>query len=311
MSTPKIVVIGSIVVDLPLTLPRDPILGETLLVDSIGLTLGGKAINQGLQAALCDEPVLVIGKVGEDILGHWVIDQMIDKGLDTQGILHSGITSCAVPIILPNAQYILQVPGANKFVTPDDIHETQELWENAEILLLQGEIPPMASLTAAQVAKKRNMLVICDPAPATAITDELLKWVDVLTPNAQELAVLAHLDGGTIEEQVRQVWLKHSHFRALIVTLGDEGVFIKTHDNPGDKIPAPTIKALDPTAAGDAFNGVLAYSIRHGLSWKKACQMGCCAGALAASQRGASISLAPLSSISKMWDQFYSNMQTF
>ncbi|WP_053959834.1 ribokinase [Sulfobacillus thermosulfidooxidans] len=307
MSTPKIVVIGSIVVDLPLSLPRDPVLGETLLVDSIGLTLGGKAINQGLQAALCDEPVIIIGKVGEDILGHWVIDQMIQKGLDTQGILHSGITSCAVPVILPNAQYILQVPGANRFVTPEDILLTQDLWENAEILLLQGEIPIEASLTAAQIAKNRHMLVICDPAPATAITDELLKWVDVLTPNVQELAVLSHLDGATIEEQAEQVWVNHSHFRALIVTLGDEGVFIQTHDIPGQKIPAPTITALDPTAAGDAFNGALAHSIRHGLSWDKACEVGCCAGALAASQKGASISLPPLATISEMWAQFYAN----
>ena len=302
---PDIVVVGSIVADIPVTLPRDPMIGETLPVESIGLTLGGKAVNQGLQALKLGEAVLIIGKVGEDVLGTWVFDQFTKRGLDTRGLLQAGMTSCAIPMILPDSQYILHIPGANQLLTPEDIESTQDLWTAGKILLIQGEIPVSASIRAAQVAKRRGMVVICDPAPATVMTDQLLQLADILTPNSQELSMLCNSPTLSVEEQARQLWQRYPQLKALIVTLGSEGALLQTDSEMATRIAAPSVTTLDPTAAGDAFNGALAHSLAQGQSLYQAVELGCCAGALAASQKGSSISIASLTQILEMWGEVY------
>lgn len=288
-----------------MTLPRDPIVGETLRVESIGLTLGGKAVNQGLQTAQLDDPVLIVGEVGEDILGAWALEQLLKRGFDMRGILQEGMTSCAVPVILPASQYILHVPGANQLLTPEDIQRTQHLWTTAKILLIQGEVPTVTSIQAAQIAKSRGMLIICEPAPATAMTRDLLQLADILTPNRQELSMLSNQPAHSVEEQAWIVWEMYPQLTASIVTLGDEGVLLHTQDRQTASIAAPVVTALDPTAAGDAFNGTLAYLLAKGLSLRHSTELGCCADALAASRKGSSASLASLSDIVKIWSEVY------
>jgi ribokinase len=208
-------------------------------------------------------------------------------------------------MILPDSQYILHIPGANQLLTPEDIESTQDLWTAGKILLIQGEIPVSASIRAAQVAKRRGMVVICDPAPATVMTDQLLQLADILTPNSQELSMLCNSPTLSVEEQARQLWHRYPQLKALIVTLGSEGALLQTDSEMATRIAAPSVTTLDPTAAGDAFNGALAHSLAQGQSLYQAVELGCCAGALAASQKGSSISIASLTQILEMWGEVY------
>ncbi|PSR31967.1 MAG: ribokinase, partial [Sulfobacillus thermosulfidooxidans] len=179
----SVLVIGSIVVDLPMILPRHPLTGETLKVSSPGMNLGGKAVNQGLQSQLCGANVQLVGKIGRDSFGEWVLAELTHYGLRTDSISrsNSAATSCAVPIIEPGNQYILHVPGANADLTEQDV--VQSVVRNtSRILLLQGEIPPSSSLAAARLIHQRGGIVICDPAPTTGMSPELLSEADILTP---------------------------------------------------------------------------------------------------------------------------------
>jgi ribokinase len=303
---PAIAVIGSIVIDFPLVLPRPAVSGETLKVQSPGLNLGGKAVNQGLQALLCGVPPALIGKVGRDIFGEWARTELTRYHFDLHGISASrASTSWAVPIIEPNNQYILHVAGANAEVTAGDIAPSHPLWDQPRVLLVQGEIPAAASVRAGDLMHGQHGLVICDPAPAGSMTPELLHTADILTPNAQELAMLTHQDTADFYRQLAQVWEEYPQLSMLIVTLGAEGVWLQEQGQKGRYIAPPAVHATDPTAAGDAFNGTFAAALIHGSNPLQACEMGCCAGALAATTLGAAQSLVPQERLLELWRETY------
>lgn len=304
--TQTIAVIGSIVVDLPLILPRPAISGETLKVRSPGLNLGGKAVNQGLQALICGAQPVLVGTVGQDALADWVRSELARFRLSAAGVgTADAPTSCAVPIIEASNQYILHVPGANAHVTPADIDASHPLWKDSRWLLVQGEIPAEASARAAELMHQQQGTVICDPAPAGSMTPELLRQADVLTPNAEELRVLSGVAGGGLREQVERVWEAYPGLSMLIVTLGAQGVWFQERGKPGRQIPPPAVEAVDPTAAGDAFNGALVAALASGSNPLDACTLGCCAGALAATAAGSAKSLAPREAVIALWRATY------
>ncbi|MCL5972129.1 MAG: ribokinase [Firmicutes bacterium] len=303
---PTIAVIGSIVIDFPLILPRPAISGETLKVETPGMNLGGKAVNQGLQALLCGVSPLLVGKVGHDVFGEWARSELAHYHLRTDAVrTAASSTSWAVPIIESSTQYILHVAGANAAMTPEDITDSHPLWEEARWLLVQGEIPSEASLRAAQLMHRQHGQVICDPAPADSMTPELLRAADILTPNTQELRVLTHRQSNDLEEQVHILWAEYPGLSTLAVTMGAEGVWFQERGNHGQHITPPRVQAADPTAAGDAFNGAFVAALSTGFSPRKACEIGCCAGALAATTVGSAKSLASQEDIMALWEKTY------
>ena len=163
-----------------------------------------------------------------------------------------------MPVIESANQYILHVAGANADVTPEDVMFSHFLWEHAKILLVQGEIPAAASIQAAILMHRQDGLVICDPAPADSMTPELLPAADILTPNTQELHMLTHSATEDLSQQVARVWAEYPHLLMLIVTLRAEGVWFQQKGEEGVHMASPCVRAIDPTAAGDAFNGAFA-----------------------------------------------------
>ncbi len=305
---PAIAVIGSIVIDLPMLLPRPAIVGETLKVQSPGPNLGGKAVNQALQALQCGSAPTLIGKVGRDVFGQWAQDELSRWHLDPRGIrISSAPTSWAVPIIAPGGQYILHVAGANADVSEEDVTASHPLWDQARFLLVQGEIPDTASRRAAVLMHDQGGLVICDPAPVEGMSPELLRLADILTPNAQELAMLTAMDGASLEQQTEWIWAQYPQLSALIVTLGAGGVWLQERHHAGQRIAPPAVNACDPTAAGDGFNGALAAELSRGADLLHACQIGCCAGAIAATTVGAAQSLVPQAILEELWNKTYAH----
>jgi ribokinase len=290
---PEIIVVGSIVADLPLWLNRTPAPGETLIVRDSGLFAGGKGLNQAAQAARLGAQVLLVGMVGEDPLGDFLRREIrAELGTDAGiGASPHAMTSYAVPVIDPAGQYILHVPGANQRLTQADVTRSASLWGTANVLLVQGETTPEGTGSAMAEMRRRGGTIILDPAPVAGMTPSLLEQTTVLTPNAVEFAQLLHaeavIDELELGDAAAALLGRLPHLRTLVVTLGAQGVLLAQRGMDPMRVQAPQIAEVDPTAAGDAFNGALAWGLLQGWPMVQAVQLGVRAGALTASRRGA------------------------
>jgi ribokinase len=187
---------------------------------------------------------------------------------------------------------IVVVPGANGCVDVSDVERLSQLLPGKQALLLQLEIPLNAVIAAAVAAQKAGVKVILDPAPAqTELPQELYPLVDILTPNEVEAAQLVGfpVNGEDSAKQAAEVLL-HRGVKCVIVKLGAKGVYCAT-SSESFFTPAFSVKTVDTTAAGDAFNGSLAAALSEGLSLRQAVIWGAASGALAATKSGAQPSL--------------------
>jgi ribokinase len=281
---PEIIVVGSIVADLPLWLNRAPAPGETLIVRDSGLFAGGKGLNQAVQAARLGSQVLLVGMVGEDPMGDFLRREIRGELGTDAGIGASlrAMTSYAVPVIEPGGQYILHVPGANQSLTEEAVAQSALLWGTAKVLLVQGETTPEGTGAAMAEMLRRGGTIILDPAPVAGMTPALLEQATVLTPNAVEFAQLLHaeavIDEPELGDAAAALLDRLPNLCTLLVTLGAEGVLVAQRGLDPVRVEAPRIEEVDPTAAGDAFNGALAWGLLQGWPMAQAVQLGVRAG---------------------------------
>ena len=183
---------------------------------------------------------------------------------------------------------ITVIPGANGLVTPDDVLSSESVIANADVMLLQLEIPLPAVLRAMELAKKHGIQILFDPAPAPLeVTDQLLR-VDVLCPNETEAEILTGLKIASIDDAFAACErLRDCGAKLSIVTLGSRGVVFCEGGGPAGRVPPYEIIALDTTAAGDAFAGALGVALAEGRQTIDAIRFASAAGALAATRHGA------------------------
>jgi ribokinase len=296
MKTPRIVVVGSVNVDMVVKSARIPVPGETTTGGKFASLPGGKGANQAVAAARLGAHVTLIAKVGDDVFGHEAIEGYRQEGIETDCIFcdHELPTGVAL-ILVDNAgeNLISCAPGANSALTPADIIETADIIRSADALLLQLEIPLETVLAAADIAADAGVPVILDPAPAPAIPlpSGLYRCASFMTPNEIEasqltgLAVRDELSAAAAAEHLRSASQK-----CVIITLGRAGAFFCSADDRY-LVPGFKVKACDTTAAGDAFNAGFAVALGAGGTTFDAITQGCAAGALAASRLGAQSSL--------------------
>lgn len=291
----KIIVFGSINIDLVATTPRLPIPGETLLGESFFTTPGGKGANQAVALAKLGIPTQMIGRVGADNFGAALIKNLQNCGVKTENILIDETVSSGVAVITVDQQgenNIIVIPGANGKVNQDDINRLSNLFIDAKFLLLQLEIPLEIGILAAQKAKEANIKVILDPAPApNNLPDEIYPLIDIITPNETEASQLV---GFAVNEQETAAkaadTLLQKGVKCAIIKLGAKGVYCATKEE-SFYIPAFSVNAVDTVAAGDAFNGGLAAALFQEKPLKEAVVWGAAAGALATTKLGAQSSL--------------------
>ncbi|MEB3147433.1 MAG: ribokinase [Sphaerospermopsis sp.] len=291
----KIIVFGSINIDLVATTPRLPIPGETLLGESFFTTPGGKGANQAVALAKLGIPTQMIGRVGADNFGAELIKNLQNCGVKTENILIDETVSSGVAVITVDQQgenNIIVIPGANGKVNQDDINRLSNLFIDAKFLLLQLEIPLEIGILAAQKAKEANIKVILDPAPApNNLPDEIYPLIDIITPNETEASQLV---GFAVNEQETAAkaadTLLQKGVKCAIIKLGAKGVYCATKEE-SFYIPAFSVNAVDTVAAGDAFNGGLAATLFQEKPLKEAVVWGAAAGALATTKLGAQSSL--------------------
>jgi len=284
-----ILVVGSLNMDLVVRAPRFPAPGETISGEDLAIIPGGKGANQAVAAARLGAAVSMLGRVGSDVFGQSLLDNLTKNKVNTSRVRRdTAATGTATIIVDAHGQNsIVLSPGANGKVSPDDVADLPD----AKILILQFEIPSETVLRAAQQAREKGMRVIVNPAPARTMDKALLESVDILVPNESELSLLT---GETVTdiasaEAAARILMKQGS-GMVVVTLGARGSLAVTK-NERFVVPSFSVEVVDTTAAGDAFIGGLAVSLVENKLLEKALTYANACGALATTKFGAQPSL--------------------
>jgi ribokinase len=288
-AAPEVAVVGSLNLDLVVRVPRLPGPGETVAGDDVFRNPGGKGANQAVAAARLGRRVAMVGRVGDDDAGRQLLASLADAAVDTSQVeALPGVPSgtALITVSADGENQIVISPGANARLTPDDVAAAGAALDAAAVTLLQLEVPLDAVAAAARAAGGR---VVLTPAPARALPDGLLGDVDVLVPNRVELA---QLTGEPVPETVEEAVALAGRLpaRAVVVTLGADGALV-VEDDQASHVPAVPVRAVDTTAAGDAFCGGLADALAAGASLEDAARRAARVAAAACRRPGAQASL--------------------
>ncbi|MBM6541831.1 ribokinase [Streptococcus dysgalactiae subsp. equisimilis] len=299
----KIVIVGSISMDLVMKTNRIAQEGETVFGDSFAMVPGGKGANQAVavgRLAAQKDQINMLGAVGEDSFGHLLLQNLADNGLnvDFVGTVPSS-SGIAQITIFNHDNRIIYCPGANGEVDTTLWEKEWDLLEAADLVILQNEIPHQANLGIAQFCHDKGIKVLYNPAPAREADKEMLDLVTYFTPNQHEVQELfpdKELD--TILE---------AYPNRLIVTLGTKG---STYFDGQviQLIPAIKTEAIDTTGAGDTFNGAFGFAVSKGLDMRESLKFATLASHLSVQQFGAQGGMPTLSEMKehdayeKAWD---------
>ncbi len=289
----KILVIGSSNTDMTVKAEKLPRPGETIVGGVFTSGAGGKGANQAVAAVRLGGDVSLICKVGRDVLGDNAVKGYEADGLDTSGVLRSEQPS-GVALISVDAKgenCIVVAPGANMDLTVGDIERSADRIREADILLLQLEIPVESVLRAAEIASEAGVCVILNPAPYAEVPEELFRYVTLFIPNETELSSFSGVEVRDEASAVRacQVMMDKGVSK-LIVTLGSQGSLIYDGVNAIRIDPVP-VHAADTTAAGDTFCGALCVALAEGEDLVSAANFASRAAALSVTRMGAQSSM--------------------
>lgn len=253
----KVVVIGSINMDLVTQCKRAPLGGETLFGDRFFQVPGGKGANQAVAIGKLGSSVTMLGKVGKDSFGEELINSLKMANVETRFIEKTKTSSGIAKIVVEeNGQNrILVVAGANNEVDRDYVDRNIDVIKECDIVVAQLEIPLETVEYAFKKAKEFGKMTILNPAPAMKLSDEIIKNSDLIIPNESELGLLANMDT-TTDEGIEKASKKLLDMGVsdLIVTLGSKGS-LHINNSLKEYHKAYKVKAIDTTAAGDSFIG--------------------------------------------------------
>jgi ribokinase len=277
----RIVVVGSINMDLVTLAPRFVGPGETILGERFLTVPGGKGANQAVAAARLGADVALVGATGNDAFGKQLRDGLAAEGIDLDHVaqLDDSASGTASITVAGGENQIIVVPAANARVTPAQVERAQSLIERADAVLVQMEIPLETVEATLRLGHRLGVPVILNPAPAQQLPTDWLQLARYVTPNQHELAILLGAD-------------PHEDFRALmqrspcpvVLTCGGEGAWYREQGEPLHQ-PGITVDVVDTTGAGDTFNAALAVFLHEGLP--EAVRKACAAAALSVTQLGA------------------------
>ncbi|SFP97330.1 ribokinase [Variovorax sp. OK605] len=290
---PRIVVLGSLNMDLVLRVPHAPAAGETLQGHSIATIPGGKGANQAVSCAREGAQVQMIGCVGDDAHGTALRTALENDGIDTTALrtVAGEPTGTALILVEDGGQNrIVIVPGANAKVRIDEAALQRQV-QGAAFLVTQFETPMDQVARAIAVAHAAGCKVLLNPSPVQPIAAPLWPQIDTLVVNEIEAKTLCGQSADTPQEaaQAGQA-LRARGIARVVVTLGARGA-VAVDASGARHHPAPKVQAVDTTAAGDTFLGALAVALGEGQSFDEAVRLGIRAAALCIQQAGAQPSI--------------------
>ncbi len=288
----NIVVIGSSNTDMVVKTSHLPAGGETVLGGDFFMNAGGKGANQAVAAARYGNRVVFVAKTGDDLFGAQVREAMRQDNINTDYVFVDKEHPSGVALITVNQQAencIVVAPGANAHLTPADIDAAADEIRGASVVLMQLETPIATVEYAAQMAADAGVPVILNPAPAPTepLSEELLKNLFLITPNESEAS---RISGITVKDlasaQLAAKAIYDMGPKNVIVTLGSDGSLV--YDGAMFmRVEAMKVDAVDTTAAGDTYNGVLASVIAEGRTLIDAVHEANVAAAISVTRMGA------------------------
>lgn len=295
MRKPKILVVGSFVMDLIVSTPVFPNRGETVLGSGFATAPGGKGANQAVQAARMGSSVTMVGKVGRDGFGDELLNSARAAGVDVNHVLRSETQPSAVGNVQievrdgQTANRIIVVSGANMDIRPEDVAFLKEEIAQFDLVILQLEIPMEINTLVASYARDKGVPVMLNSAPYAEVPQELLQNVTFLSPNEHEAALMT---GRELKTDADIEWALHE-LRKLgvdhaIITLGSRGVAYLGEGDEMSIIPAVSgLDIKDPTSAGDSFVGSFCSALCAPLSIGEALKLANFAAGLTCCRMGA------------------------
>lgn len=276
-------------------MPHLPCPGQTVLGQEFRMVPGGKGANQAVASARLGADVVLVARLGCDLFGDNAIQHLRKQGINTRFIARDEGCPSGVALILVDEwgeNMIAVAPGANARLSPSDVEFANSVISLCSIMILQLEIPVESVSYAARLGRDKGLKVILNPAPACAggLPKELLQHVDILVPNESETRAILGLSHDTVVDSSLASRLLGLGPEIVIVTLGARGALVVTHKGTS-LVSARKVKAVDTTAAGDAFVGALAVAVGSGQDILSAVEFANAAAALSVTQMGAQSSL--------------------
>lgn len=289
MSAVDVVCVASWNADLVSRVARPILRGETLLASGFEISPGGKGSNAAVAAARQGARVALIARVGGDDFGRMGLDLWRREGIATEHVEvapgeASGVAQIRVYDDGDNS--IAVFPGASAGLAARHAQAARATLEACRVVMASCEVPLPATMEAFRIAREAGAATVLNPAPAQPLPDELLRMVDVLTPNESEVAVLAAAAGGGSVEAGARALLERGA-KAVLVTLGAAGCVLHRPGEPPHRLAGRRMTVVDSIGAGDTFTGALAAALARGEPLPEAMRWANAAAALSVTGRGA------------------------
>ncbi|MBI3943200.1 MAG: ribokinase [Chloroflexi bacterium] len=299
--TPKwdVVVVGSANTDYTVRGRRLPKPGETAVGEQFQIGQGGKGANQAVAAARLGARVALIARIGSDDRGDAMLKQLRAEGVDTQYVFRDPDAPTGAAVIQveqSGEKQIFAAPNANGKLASADLQQASVL-RNARVVVFQLEIPLETVLEAARSGQASGARLILDPAPPTALPDELIQHLTLIKPNSSEAEQLTGIKVTDRESARRAAYkLLERGVQAVAIQAGNAGNLLVRQEGE-IWLPKLPVKSVDATGAGDAFTAALAVALAQGHSWEEAGHFASAAAALTTTKMGAQSSLPSLTEV--------------
>lgn len=311
LKEPKILVVGSLVMDLIVRTEKFPNSGETVLGLDFQTASGGKGANQAVAASRLGAKVSMVGKVGNDDFGRSMIESVKASGVDVSRIaINKSISSAIGNIILEveegkkSKNRIIVVSGANMTITPEDVEFLRQEISSYDMVMLQLEIPMEINELVADIAFCAGVPVMLNSAPSAPLSDTLLSKLSYISPNEHEAKDLTGITIGNDGKNANLDDVKNAAavllskgVKNVIITLGSHGAALVNADGLLYSPCVDVVEVLDPTAAGDSFVGSFCTAVCAGLEHKHALDFANYTATLTVSRMGAQPSLPTLDEV--------------
>lgn len=302
----KVCILGSMNMDMVITVASMPKVGETILCNDVKKLPGGKGANQAIAAKRSGAEVYMIAKIGKDENGDALLKGLQKDDINTKYVLRDDRKDTGMAIITVNSEgnnSIIVVPGSNMNISKLEILKAEEVIKDSDIVVAQLEIPMDAAAEAFKLAKKHNKLTVLNPSPSKILSSELIENTDIIIPNETEAYSITGIEVKDIESAKRASrFFFDKGIKVVIITLGENGAAIVTKNN-AELIPAYKVKAIDTTAAGDGFLGALVCKINikdiSFESLKKAVEFGNKVSSIVVQRKGAQPSIPYFGEVEK------------
>ena len=285
----RVIVVGSVNIDLVVSVARLPGPGETVVGGRFAQHHGGKGGNQAVAAARLGADTAFVGAVGSDTFGAEARAALEAEGIDLRGLLRIEGEATGVALILVDARgenSIAVAGGANTALGPEQVRKALSILQprSGDVLLVAHETRTATAREALRLGRAAGATTILNPAPVGDLDPATVALADILTPNRGELAALAE-DNGAPDLAARAL-LERLSVGAILVSLGSEGALLVEREGSA-VMPAGLVRVVDSTGAGDTLNGALAAGLAEGLPLEDAAIRAVRAASIAVTRAGA------------------------